>query len=80
MNFQSIVDQVPDYKNFLAVEELDGSSRKLAEEFPGVVTLFEAGTSRGGHPIFAIKIGDGPKKALCFASPRPNKPIGAMML
>jgi hypothetical protein len=80
MKFQYIVDQVPDYQSFLTVEELDESSRKLAEEFPGVVTLFEAGTSRNGHPILAMKIGDGPKKALCFACPHPNEPIGAMTL
>ncbi|KKK37433.1 hypothetical protein WQ57_13330 [Mesobacillus campisalis] len=80
MKFQYIVDQVPDYQSFLTVEELDESSRKLAEEFPGVVSLFEAGTSRNGHPILAMKIGDGPKKALCFACPHPNEPIGAMTL
>ncbi|WP_053362317.1 M14 family zinc carboxypeptidase [Bacillus sp. FJAT-27251] len=80
MKFQYIVDQVPDYQSFLTVEELDKSSKKLAEEFPGVVTLFEAGTSRNGHPILAMKIGDGPKKALCFACPHPNEPIGAMTL
>jgi hypothetical protein len=80
MNFQSIVDQVPDYQNFLTVEELDESSRKLAEEFPDIVTLFEAGKSRNGHPIIAVKIGDGAKNALCFACPHPNEPIGAMTL
>jgi hypothetical protein len=80
MNFQSIIENVPDYKAFLTVDEMDESSRKLAEEFPDTVTVFEAGTSRKGHPILAMKIGDGPKKALCFACPHPNEPIGAMTL
>jgi hypothetical protein len=80
MNFQSVVDQVPDYQAFLTVDELDKSSRKLAEEFPDIVTLFEAGTSRAGHSILCMKIGDGPKNALCFACPHPNEPIGAMTL
>lgn len=80
MNFQSVVDNVPDYKAFLTVDELDKSSRKLAEEFPDSVSVFEAGTSRAGHPILCMKIGDGPKNALCFACPHPNEPIGAMTL
>ncbi|WP_404332424.1 M14 family zinc carboxypeptidase [Mesobacillus maritimus] len=80
MNFQSVVDQVPDYKAFLTVDELDESSRKLAEEFPDIVTVFEAGKSRAGHSILCMKIGDGPKNALCFACPHPNEPIGAMTL
>lgn len=80
MNFQSIVDQVPDYKAFLTVDELDESSRKLAEEYPDIVTVFEAGQSRDGHSILCMKIGDGPKNALCFACPHPNEPIGAMTL
>jgi Zinc carboxypeptidase len=80
MNFQSVVHQVPDYNAFLTVDELDESSRKLAEEFPDIVTLFEAGTSRAGHSILCMKIGDGPKNALCFACPHPNEPIGAMTL
>lgn len=80
MNVQSIVDQVPDYKDFLTVEEMDESSRKLAREFPDIVTVFEAGKSRKGHPILCMKMGDGPKNALCFACPHPNEPIGAMTL
>lgn len=80
MNFQSVVDKVPDYNAFLTVDELDESSRKLAEEFPDIVTVFEAGKSRAGHSILCMKIGDGPKNALCFACPHPNEPIGAMTL
>jgi len=80
MNLQSIVDNVPDYKAFLTVDEMDESCRKLAREFPDIVTVFEAGKSRKGHPILCMKIGDGPKNALCFACPHPNEPIGAMTL
>lgn len=77
MDFQAIVDKVPDYQSFLTVDEMDESTRKLAAEYPNIVTVFEAGTSRNGHPIQCMKIGDGPKNALCFACPHPNEPIGA---
>lgn len=80
MKFQHVIDKVPNYKVFLTVDEMDESTRKLAEEFPDAVTVFEAGKSRDGHPIQCIKIGDGPKNALCFACPHPNEPIGAMTM
>lgn len=80
MNTESVVDKVPDYKFFLTVDEMDESTRELAKEFPDIVTVFEAGKSREGHSILCMKIGDGPKNALCFACPHPNEPIGAMTM
>jgi hypothetical protein len=75
-----IIDDVPDYKDFLTVDELKENTRQLAERFPDVVELLPIGKSRRGDSIEAIKIGDGPKKALLFAMPHPNEPIGSMML
>jgi hypothetical protein len=75
-----IMDDVPDYKDFLTVDELKGNTRQLAERYPDVVELLPIGKSRRGDSIEAIKIGDGPKKALLFAMPHPNEPIGSMML
>lgn len=80
MNWQTVIDQVADYQTFMTVDELDASARALAQKYPDVVTLFEAGKSRKGHPILCLKIGDGPKNALCFAFPHPNEPIGAMTM
>lgn len=77
---KSVIENVPDYKNFLTLEELDESTKKLAWRFPGIVELFEAGRSGSGHPIYCLKIGNGSKNALAFACPHPNEPIGAMML
>jgi hypothetical protein len=79
-DFQRILDAVPDYQVFLTVDELDASARALAEQYPDTVTLFEAGRSRKGHPILCLKIGDGPRNALCYACPHPNEPIGAMTM
>lgn len=80
MNIKQIVDQVPNYKHFLTVDELDESTMKLAKEYPDVVEVFEAGRSRQGHPILCSKIGEGEKNALLFALPHPNEPIGAMTI
>lgn len=75
-----IVNEIPDYKAFLTVDELNQSSRELAAEYPSVVKLEEIGRSRAGDPIYALHIGEGARTALLFATPHPNEPIGAMLV
>ena len=77
-DFKHIIDNVPDYQVFLTVAEMDESSRKLAEEFPDLVSCEEVGKSRKGEPILCLKIGNGSKNAFMFGCPHPNEPIGAM--
>ena len=76
----TILESVPDYRVFLTVDELKASSRQLAAQYPDAVQVLEIGRSRQGDTIEALKIGDGPRKALLFAMPHPNEPIGSMML
>ncbi|MBQ4307117.1 MAG: hypothetical protein II759_00890, partial [Lachnospiraceae bacterium] len=45
-----------------------------------LVTMWEAGKSRGGHPIYVLKIGEGSRNAFMFGCPHPNEPMGCMML
>lgn len=80
MNINEIIENVPDYKVFLTVDELDKSTMKLQKDYPNVVKVFEAGKSRENHRILCLKIGSGKKNALCIACPHPNEPIGAMTL
>ncbi len=80
MNFDYLIDQIPDYQRFFYVDEFDKRSEELVKRFPGVVKVYEAGRSRSGHPIKVIEIGSGSKNALLFGCPHPNEPIGAMML
>ena len=75
-----LLKDVPDYKQFLTLEELDASTRKLAEEHPDCVSMFELGKTTEGRSILALKIGSGSKNALFFGCPHPNEPIGTMML
>ena len=75
-----LLEGIPDYQAFLTVDEMDESSKRLAAEYPDKVTLFEAGKSRKGHPIYCLKIGEGPLNAFMFGCPHPNEPMGAMML
>lgn len=78
--FERIMAELPDYQAFYTVAEFDESSRRLAAQYPDLVTLQEAGKSRAGHPVLCLKIGNGSKRALLFGCPHPNEPIGSMMV
>lgn len=78
--FSAVLAEVPDYKEFLTVDELNANSRALAERFPDVVRMREIGRSKNGESIQALTIGKGRRNALLFACPHPNEPIGSMML
>jgi len=79
IDLNKILDQIPEYKEFMTISELDNSSRKLAKEFSNV-ELKELGKTGEGRPIYCLKIGQGKENALLFAFPHPNEPIGSMSL
>ncbi len=78
--YRKLLSNIPDYKAFLTVDEMDESSRRLAAEHPDCVELFEIGKTGRGHPLLCLKIGSGSRNALMFGCPHPNEPIGTMML
>jgi len=75
-----ILSKVPAYEYFLSVDELNESSRRLADEHPDLVRLETVGASTDGEPIGMLRIGHGKEQLLFFACPHPNEPIGAMTL
>ncbi|EMR73390.1 Zinc carboxypeptidase [Thaumarchaeota archaeon SCGC AB-539-E09] len=79
MNLDEILREVPDYKEFLTVDELNVSSVDLVDEY-NHIEFFQIGESTEGEPISALKIGEGPRNALLFGFPHPNEPIGSMTL
>lgn len=79
-DFTRLIENVPDYQEFLTVDEMDANTLALAKAHPDVVEVFEAGRSRKGHPIYCMKIGNGSKNAFLFGCPHPNEPMGCMML
>ncbi|MFX1316674.1 MAG: M14 family zinc carboxypeptidase [Promethearchaeota archaeon] len=74
-----ILKEIPDYQEFMTVEELDNSSKKLADEFKNV-EIINIGKSGLGRPILCLKVGKGKNNALLFAFPHPNEPIGSITL
>lgn len=77
---EETINNIPEYTEFLTVDEMDANSKKLAEDYPDVVDIFEIGKTRDNHPLYCLKIGEGSNNALMFGLPHPNEPIGAMML
>ncbi len=78
--FWDLLNSIPDYKEFLTLDEMNESSRKLALKYPDCVTEFELGKSSEGRSIKCLRIGEGSKNSLIFGCPHPNEPIGTMLL
>ena len=78
--YQTLLDNIPKYENFLTLAELDASSYALAANYPDLVEVFSIGKSRRGHDLLCIKIKGGDKNALAFGLPHPNEPIGTATL
>ena len=54
IDLDKILNQIPDYKEFMTISELDDSSIKLAQEFDNV-ELIELGRTRKDRPIQSYK-------------------------
>ena len=78
--FREVVSSMPDYADFLTVDELHEALRSLEEEHPELVTLSVLGETDSGNPIYEFRIGEGKNHALLYGFPHPNEPIGSMML
>lgn len=77
---EQVIEGVPNYTKFMTVEELNQSSKALAEQFPKLVEMIQIGQSASGQPIYCLKIGQGKKNALLYGFPHPNEPVGSLML
>jgi len=80
MDIKKILSEMPEFKTFFTMAEMDASTMQLARDFPELVTVTTPGYSTEGRPMHCIKIGDYGRNALIFASPHPNEPIGSTML
>jgi hypothetical protein len=78
--FREVVSSMPDYQDFLTVDELYGALEELQEEHPDLVSLTVVGETERGKPIYEFQVGRGANHGLLFAFPHPNESIGSMML
>jgi len=76
----ALLARVPDFREFLTLDELRASSRALVAEYPGLARLETVGASSEGRPIELLTIGHGRRPALVVGVPHPNEPIGTLTL
>jgi hypothetical protein len=76
IDLSPVHDNVPDWERFLTVDEQNAESRKLVEEYPEKVELFELGQSTKGEPIYCLKIGEGKYNAFIHGFPNSEEPYG----
>lgn len=78
---RSVVEGVPDYREFMTVDELVASSRRLVREHHDVAELVEVSSTRTGEPLYALVLHGGEsRRVLAFAFPHPNEPVGSLTL
>ncbi|RLF24673.1 MAG: peptidase M14 [Thermoprotei archaeon] len=79
---EECLKEIPDYREFMTVDELNESSRRLVEKYPDIASLERVGVASNGEPIYALRIKteEAKHQALCFAFPHPNEPIGSLTL
>jgi len=80
VDFSELLDNFPDYKEYLGVDELNESSKALAKENPDKVELIDLGKSGKGESILCLKIGEGIHNALIHGFPNPEEPFGGVIL
>ena len=80
VDFSELLDNFPDYKEYLGVDELNESSKALAKEYPGKVELIDLGKSGKGESILCLKIGEGKHNALIHGFPNCEEPFGGVIL
>ena len=80
MDVYQLIADIPEYQEFLTVQELSASGRELARRYPKLVALQTIGTSLEGRPIEMLTIGKGSRPALLIGTPHPNEPIGTLTL
>ncbi|MCY3796781.1 MAG: M14 family zinc carboxypeptidase [Chloroflexi bacterium] len=80
MDLKKIAADIPDYQQFLTVDELNDSSHRLREQYPDLVSIRNIGRTRSGDPIELLTVAGGADCAFVFGGPHPNEPIGCMTI
>lgn len=76
IDVESVVRDVPHCETFCSVEKLHGLAEQLRKDPRFVVDI--AGASVQGVPIYHVRFGDAPIKALLVASPHCPEQIGSL--
>ena len=79
-DFNSILDEIPTYERFYAIDELNAKITALVTEHKGRLEQVELGFSTLGEPISCIRVGEGRFNALIHGFPNCEEPYGGNLL
>jgi hypothetical protein len=65
---------------FPSLDELLSQLEHLAQAHPDQVAFFVYGTSHVGEPLYALRVGEGPRRVLAYAFPQPDEPLGGLVV
>lgn len=77
--YDDIIAAVPPCARYLPLDELEASTDRLVAAHPEI-EVWRAGTSRGGHELRCLEIGDGPLRAALVGVPHPEEQVGTLVL
>jgi len=71
-DFSGILENIPEFKRYMTVDELHQRSAELVNEHADRVELIDLGESTNGETIECLKIGEGRHSALIHGFPCPH--------
>jgi len=79
-DFSGVLEWIPDFRDYLGVDELNSDSNEIVKDHSDIVKLLDLGRSAGGDPIRCLKMGEGKYHALVYGFPNPEEPVGGVLL
>jgi hypothetical protein len=80
MDLKQIAASIPEYREFLTVDEQFAAYKQLAADFPDLVTIQTVGYSRQGVPIELVSVGNSKENALAIAGAHANETFGSITI
>lgn len=77
--YDDVIAGVPACDRFITLDEVEASTDRLLAAHPRM-QAWSAGTSRGGHELRCLEIGDGPLRAALIGVPHPEEHVGSLVL
>jgi len=79
-HFGEVLEKVPDYQEYLGIDELNQRMDRLREKHSDTVSSVELGKSSNGEVIKCTKVGNGKHNALVYGFPNPEEPVGGLVV
>jgi len=79
-SYSDILERIPDYREYLGVDEFNRSAEKLSKEHSDTAKMLNLGKSAAGEEIKCLKVGEGKHQALVYGFPNPEEPVGGILL